>query len=297
MVYVLIVETSGFDTTSMASPLERKTSWKDRLAKTFGSAEKDREKNKDTKLEQKEEEWCFVDGPAMETAFTERGSPDSRKKPPRAVSSSVVGGKGPASGNPSSGRVSKAERLPRPGSPNPTGIRRSSASRSRLEVQGQQNGGKASPRSVSPVRSNLKKKSSMSSSPTPRPDTNSDLPPVQQTHLKQNGKVTDSPPATFSKIRDTLRISKPKRKKGGPRSVPYSVYQYSAPEINLSQPSKYKDPFEVSYTDSTEEPRLGQGHDFKPVSIPHNKPEYCDHCGETAWGLYRQVLKCPSKLT
>jgi len=129
----------------------------------------------------------------------------------------------------------------------------------------------------------------------PRTSSPSELP---KDHVKETPKVNPkdaavkNPEFSFAKVRDTLRIHRPKKRKGV-KNVPYSA-QYSAPEINLSPPSKYQDPFEASanFMDSTEVPKMGQGHDFKAVSIPHNKPGYCDHCGETAWGLYRQVLKC-----
>ena len=99
--------------------------------------------------------------------------------------------------------------------------------------------------------------------------------------------------AFAAKIRDTLRISRPKRKKDKKKKgLAYSVdpVKYSAVEIT----SKYQDPFETSYAENGEE-KTGHGHDFQAVSIPHNKPEYCDHCGDMAWGLYRQVLKCSSE--
>ena len=59
---------------------------------------------------------------------------------------------------------------------------------------------------------------------------------------------------------------------------------------SFHHPAKYQ--VEASYSESTD--RTGQGHDFRPVSVPHNKPEYCDHCGDIAWGI-RQVLKCTRK--
>ena len=101
--------------------------------------------------------------------------------------------------------------------------------------------------------------------------------------------------SAFEKVRDTLRISRPKKKKG--KKLAYSIVVEpvpSTPEIHLHDPGKYVDPFETSYTENVE-PGKKLDHDFKPASIPHNKPEYCDHCGAMAWGLYRQVLKCSRK--
>ena len=101
--------------------------------------------------------------------------------------------------------------------------------------------------------------------------------------------------SAFEKVRDTLRISRPKKKKG--KKLAYSIVVdpvHSTPEINLHNPGKYEDPFETSYAENGDlEKKLD--HDFKPAAIPHNKPEYCDHCGDMAWGLYRQVLKCSRK--
>ena len=50
---------------------------------------------------------------------------------------------------------------------------------------------------------------------------------------------------SFAKVRDTLKIHKPKKRKGV--SNAHSV-QYSAPEINLSPPAKYQDLFEAQAT-------------------------------------------------
>ena len=162
----------------------------------------------------------------------------------------------------------------------------------KLEVYSQHNGG-ASPRSVSPNRSSVRKKGGGILA-HPRPTSPSE---PRDHHPRERSRPTSSHKGSelsFAKVRDTLKIHKPKKRKGV--SNAYSV-QYSAPEINLNPPAKYQDRFEPQSTfmDSTEVQKLGQGHDFKPVSIPHNKPGYCDHCGETAWGLYRQVLKCSSE--
>lgn len=104
--------------------------------------------------------------------------------------------------------------------------------------------------------------------------------------------------SAFEKVRDTLRISRPKKKKKKGK-LAYSIVvdptQMSTPEINLHEPGKYQDPFETSYAENGDMEKK-MDHIFKPASIPHNKPEYCDHCGDMAWGLYRQVLKCSSEL-
>ena len=69
--------------------------------------------------------------------------------------------------------------------------------------------------------------------------------------------------------------------------------EYSIPELNM--PHKYQDPFESqpTFTDD-EDSGEGMGHEFDYVSVPHNKPQYCDHCDQTAWG-HHQVLKCTSE--
>lgn len=113
---------------------------------------------------------------------------------------------------------------------------------------------------------------------------------------QDEGEVSMS---AFEKVRDTLRISRPKKKKKAKGKLAYSIVvdpsQMSTPEINLHEPDKYQDPFETSYAENGDMERK-MDHMFKPASIPHNKPEYCDHCGDMAWGLYRQVLKCSSEL-
>lgn len=201
-------------------------------------------------------------------------------------------------------------RMTRPGSPQPL-QRRSSGrgGRPKLDVYEHQNvNGQSSPRSTSPNRAGSRRKSSNPPSRTESPnnigdrrhDVHSGL-HVKQSH--QNGKSDRASPAgspsatvesAFSKVRDTLKISKAKNKLKKKKGTAYSV---DPVEINFPQGSKYQDPFEAqpNFTDSVEVTSKSQSHDFKPVSIPHNKPEYCDHCGETAWGLYRQVLKCSSE--
>lgn len=116
-------------------------------------------------------------------------------------------------------------------------------------------------------------------------------PPISQ----EEGEASTS---AFEKVRDTLRISRPKKKKKAKGKLAYSIVvdpsQMSTPEINLHDPGKYQDPFETSFAENGDMEKK-MDHVFKPASIPHNKPEYCDHCGDMAWGLYRQVLKCSSK--
>ena len=91
----------------------------------------------------------------------------------------------------------------------------------------------------------------------------------------------------FSKIRDTLRIRKGKKKST-------KVAQYSVPELNF--PIKYQDPFDVSteFGENTDDTAEDVGHEFVSVDVPHHKPEYCDHCQQAAWG-HNQTLKCTSK--
>ena len=134
-----------------------------------------------------------------------------------------------------------------------------------------------------------------SRTPSPGLERNSS----QRSSFKRKGVVTPIRESTsptrdpdvgggnFSKIRDTLRIKKGK-KKGN------KVAQYSVPELNLPN-SKYQDPFDIS-ADFSENPDSseGAGHEFAMVDIPHNKPEYCDHCQQAAWG-HNQTLKCTSK--
>ena len=197
----------------------------------------------------------------------------------------------------------EGSKLGRPGSPQPGGHtalqRRSSGRGRKLNLYDNVNG-QASPRSGSPSRvGNTRKKNNIpgrTESPVP-------MDRRAESRHHQNGKngstpLSSSPSATggesaFAKVRDTLKISKAKKKLKKKKGTAYSV----APvEINFPQ-TKYQDPFEAqpNFTDSSETFPQVQSHYFKPVSIPHNKPEYCDHCGETAWGLYRQVLKCSSE--
>jgi hypothetical protein len=204
-------------------------------------------------------------------------------------------------------------KVTRPGSPQPLQRRSSGRGRSKLDAHGHDSlavaaNGHASPRSVSPTRSPRRKPSHGGSNPPSRnespnlsePRKTSGHSGLHVKHHHQNGKNSrgGSPPSpggesAFSKVRDTLKISKAKRKL---RKKKGSAYSVDPVEINFPA-TKYQDPFETqpSYTDSLEVVSKAQSHDFKPVSIPHNKPEYCDHCSETAWGLYRQVLKCSSE--
>ena len=296
----------------------RKSSWKERLAKKLSGGDHERERDCIKPSPPPSEDWFVIDGPGMETAMTDHtdgnaaSSPpsSSRRKTPAKVStaSPLVGAKSASIKSSSRGGDAK---LPRPSSPHgsPSGLHRKPGgsgriSRDRLEVH---HNGKASPRSVSPSRSSAKRKAGGRSN-SPSPGSSS---PVGDSHAHREHhrerdrggehqanhlQVPKPTESILAKARDTLRISKAKKHKKSSSS--HYAAQYSAPEINLHNPaSKYQDPFEAAagFGESTEEHKAGQGHDFKPVSIPHNKPEYCDHCGETAWGLYRQVLKCSSE--
>ena len=223
-------------------------------------------------------------------------------------SKSVSGARSPRSLRPSS--PSNIQRRASGRGPRPlnlevqqqNGSRHRSGSPSRLRTESP-NRSSSSPATKSSLRV---KKSSNSGTSSP---TMMDTPPPNRAHSQpessraavngtENGgqKTEDSGSgqAFAAKIRDTLRISRPKRKKdkSKKKGMAYSVdpVKYSAVEIT----SKYQDPFETSYSENGEE-KVGHGHEFQPASIPHNKPEYCDHCGDMAWGLYRQVLKCSSK--
>ena len=211
-------------------------------------------------------------------------------------------------------------KVTRPGSPQPLQRRSSGRGRSKLDAQGHDTlavaaNGDGSPRSVSPTRSSRRKLSHGGSNPPSRNESPNLSEPRKMSgheahsglhvkHHHQNGKnsrggsPTGSPSpggeSAFSKVRDTLKISKAKKKLR--KNKKGSAYSVDPVEINFPA-TKYQDPFEThpSYTDSLEVASKAQSHDFRPVSIPHNKPEYCDHCSETAWGLYRQVLKCSSE--
>lgn len=163
---------------------------------------------------------------------------------------------------------SPASKLLRPESPGGGLQRRSSGRGSRLEVQN----GAGSAHSSSPAPG---RKSSRPESPAPS---------AEQIEMS-NGKES-----AFSKMRDTLQIAKPKKKSKG--KMAYSVDPHAGPvEIDMS---KYTDPFDPqnATTENVEERKVGQGHDFKTVSVQLNKAEPCDVCGELAWGLSRQVVKC-----
>lgn len=175
---------------------------------------------------------------------------------------------------------SSASKLIRPESPGGGLQRRPSGRGSKLEVQN----GAASSHSTSPGPG---RKSSRPESPAPS---------SEQTEMS-NGKES-----AFSKMRDTLQITKPKKKSKG--KMAYSidpsvttVDPYAPQEIDMSAVNKYADPFDPhnAETENVEERKVGQGHDFKTVSVQLNKAEPCDCCGELAWGLSRQVVKCSSK--
>ncbi len=260
-----------------------------------GSAKEDSSRDRELK-NISDEDWCVIEDSEMDGVTNGEGT---RKKSVSSKSSPSLG--------PRSSSVSGKTTRSTLGSP--SSLKRTSSSRGRkpntLEVtqngrpNGRTNGRSTSPgrsisnpgRSGSPSRgSPLPKKSSMTSSrsissPVPRQSQ------AQQNDSKLAAEMDDS--SLASKIRDTLRISRPKKKKGSKgKGLAYSV---TPVEINMNASSKYQDPFETSFADSADG-KVGQDHDFKPVSIPHNKPEYCDVCGETASSLYRQVLKCSSEL-
>ena len=241
---------------------------------------------------------------------------DSGKSSPSTGASPPSGGLGSRKSSFGSRLKPDGARLTRPGSPQPLQRRSSGRGRAKLEAyDALAANGHASPRSTSPTRSSTRRKQSSSNPPSRNESPNLSEPrKLSQGHevhtglhvrhqQQQNGKngrsgspASSPAPSTgesaFSKVRDTLKISKAKKKLKKKKGAAYSV---DPVEINFP---KYQDPFEAqpSYTDSMETTSKAQSHDFRPVSIPHNKPEYCDHCGETAWGLYRQVMKCSSEL-
>lgn len=297
------------------------TSWKNRLSSILSSpvhqatssghqqdkvADKDKKGViQDTELKSVgDEDWCFLDGSQMESALSGNvvstdNSPASSKK--KQLKGSP--GLGPRSSSVSATRSSRLT-----GQSSPSSIQRRASGRgprpTNLEVV--QNGGRVATRSTSPGRSSSGgrstspnrgssqhgKKSSLSSGRTSSPINASSQDASQSAHQNGGTKGSTDESSLASKIRDTLRISRPKKKKGSKgKGLAYSI---TPVEINLNASPKYSDPFETSYAENGDD-KLGQGHDFKAASIPHNKPEYCDHCGETAWGLYRQVLKCSSE--
>ena len=270
----------------------------------------------DVSLPVRDEEWLVLDLVEMETAFangTDRvdGVVMSKRRPGGSArtttsSPSSIRGSQAAAHSPSGSRgthgatrspkttrtTSPSPKATRTTSPSPLTHRKTSAPAksghgARLDVHAVN--GRTSPRSASPHRSSMKKKPALGS------------PGLSRTGAapQPGDEGRHSPPpdtSNFSKVRDTLRIKgvKKKKKKGGAYSVP----QYSSDVVSFDSPgSKYDDPFEAapSFLDSTEERRPGQDHCFEWVSVPHNKPEYCDHCGDLAWGFHRQVMKCSSE--
>ena len=244
---------------------------------------------------------------------SEKGGVDSGKSGSNSNLSSSPAGIGSRKSSFGSRLKPEGSKVTRPGSPQP--LQRRSSGRGRSN-DGHHVNGQASPRSGSPSRStgSSRRKASSSSNPPSRNESPNLVEPrrhelqtglhVKQTH--QNGRGGRGSPASnsaspaagesaFSKVRDTLKISKAKKKLKKKKGAAYSV---DPVEINFPANTKYHDPFEAppNFTDSLDVSPKAQGHDFRPVSIPHNKPEYCDHCSETAWGIYRQVLKCSSKL-
>lgn len=304
-------------------------SWKDRLSSilsspvhqgTSGGSHQDRDKdkraaNQDTELKSVgDEDWCFIDGSSMESTLSATANGGSTENIPGSTKKKQSKSS-PSLGTRSSSVSVRSSRLT--GQSSPSSLQRRASGRgsrpTNLEVV--QNG-RTTTRSASPGRSSSGgrsgspnrgssqhgKKSSLSTGRTASPVSSSphDTQGQTQTSSQQNGgtKSSDKPidprdeSSLASKIRDTLRISRPKKKKGSKgKGLAYSI---TPVEINLNASPKYNDPFETSYAENGDD-KLGQGHDFKAAKIPHNKPEYCDHCGETAWGLYRQVLKCSSE--
>ena len=200
-------------------------------------------------------------------------------------------GSSPQSGRSSAGLKSalkpdshRKEDRERDHSPSPASVRRTPSGRRKLVgvVASPDSAQMSGTRSVSPgldKKTTTKKKKEPAKSASPLPPAS----PGPQD--KEDGMTSQS---SFSKVRDTLRIRKGKKKKQINK-----VAQYSIPELNM--PNKYQDPFESqpTFTDD-EDSGEGMGHEFDYVSVPHNKPQYCDHCGQTAWG-HHQVLKCTSK--
>ena len=271
-----------------------------------------------------------VDGTVFtncEEGVMEREQPDgffdrfrSSKKSEKGTSSSSLTSSpsGIGSRKSSFGSRLKPEgsKITRPGSPQP--LQRRSSGKPKDGHDNHHANGHSSPRSGSPNRAERSSGSSRRKASSSNPPSRNESPNlaeprrhelhtglhVKQTH--QNGKGGRSSPASnsassgaggesaFSKVRDTLKISKAKKKLKKKKGTAYSV---DPVEINFPATSKYHDPFEAqpNFTDSLDAGSKAQSHDFKPVSIPHNKPEYCDHCSETAWGIYRQVLKCSSE--
>ena len=135
-----------------------------------------------------------------------------------------------------------------------------------------------------------------SRTPSPGLERNSSQRSSQRHKLKDNYKSSspgprDSSPdqgSAFSKVRDTLRIRKVKKKTSSSK-----VSGYSVPALDLPS-SKYSDPFEPDFNEPDDKNENGNGHDFTFVNVPHYQPEYCDYCQQAAWG-HHQVLKCSSK--
>lgn len=113
----------------------------------------------------------------------------------------------------------------------------------------------------------------------------------KESHKSSSPGPRDSSPdhgGAFSKVRDTLRIRKVKKKTSSSK-----VSGYSVPALELPN-SKYSDPFEPDFNEPDDKNDSGTGHDFSFVNVPHYQPEYCDYCQQAAWG-HHQVLKCTSK--
>ena len=279
-------------------------SWRSKLSSiltspTHSSSQQSKEQE-ETELKSVED-WQFIEieSSAMDSASSAEGTPTglrkkSAKSSPSLVprSSSVSGTRSPRSLRSPSGsslQRSVSNRSKKPSASNLEVVQNGRPSQ-RSDSPGRSISGPA--RSSSPNRSPLPRKSALSSGG--RTASPNSLAPESPVPAHQNGTKSGTggdESSLASKFRDTFRISRPKKKKGKGKGLAYSV---TPVEINMNSSSKYSDPFETSYAEGTDN-KIGHDHDFKAASIPHNKPEYCDHCGETAWGLYRQVLKCSSK--
>ena len=282
----------------MAAPTSttKKTSWLSRKISSSSSTSKigklDKEEDvSDVRISENtgEESWEVLTirktKDAMDSNHTDghgQGANKANKKStrPNPPASPILGGRTSAGGIRSAIKSDK-KMDERPVSAGAAHHSPSVSKRRQLAVDSYQNGRTPSPNSErnSTQRSSFRRKketSIKSSSPAPRD--------VSPSRVEEE---LDKQESAFSKVRDTLRIRKGKKKKG--------KVQYTVPELNLPN-SKYQDPFEVQPDYSENGMDVDNtGHEFKFVSIPHNKPEYCDHCQQTAWG-HHQVLKCSSKL-
>ena len=234
---------------------------------------------------------------AMDSNHTDgvslQGANKSRKSSSGVRMSSPVMGKRIAGGTPAAGNAIKSALKPEKkdgtsdrsssagsgGGSGATVVRRHSGRRKLLAVDqaDQRNGSRSvSPNALDKSHGSRRKNKAVSPGPSSPMDDSSSTGGYQE--------------SAFAKVRDTLRIQKVKKKKKGSTK---QVMQYSVPDFAPS--SKYQDPFEAqpSFAENGDEPDA-TGHEFSYINIPHNHPEYCDHCGQNAWG-HHQVLKCTSE--